>query len=110
MSVRSMTEVAYSILEKSDKPLVFSELWEKVRKEMGYSDSQAAHKIASFYSSLMLDKKFVVLEDNIWDLRSRHTFSETYVDTSELEMEDDLISEEDFDRELELEYLDNDNE
>ena len=101
-----MTEIAYQIMLDVETPISFAELWEKVKTTMGYNESQAANKIASFYSSLMLDKKFVLLEDNIWDLRKRHTYNEAHVDLSELELAEDLINDEDFDRELELEYLD----
>lgn len=73
---------------------------------MDYTDKEAENKIASFYSSLMLDKKFVILDNNYWDLRIRHKYSETYVDISAIEIEDDLISEEDFDNVLEKEYED----
>ena len=101
-----MTEIAYQIMLDVETPISFAELWEKVKITMGYNESQATNKIASFYSSLMLDKKFVLLEDNIWDLRKRHTYNEAHVDLSELELAEDLINDEDFDRELELEYLD----
>lgn len=106
MSLHSMTEVAYQIMVELEAPMSFAELWEKVKTEMGFNEAQAAKKIASFYSALMLDKKFVLLEDNIWDLRKRHTYHETHIDLSEIEIAEDLINDEDFDRELELEYLD----
>lgn len=100
MSVRSMTEVAYEIMKQQTKEIPFSQLWTEVSKELAFNENQAANKIASFYSSLMLDNRFISLADNCWDLKARRTYNETHIDISSIEIDDDSDSEELEDDEL----------
>lgn len=106
MVVSSATQIAYEVLLESKSAMTFIDLWNIVKEKMNYNENQAMNKIASFHSALTLDKRFVLLPDNIWDLRKRHTFSESYISTSEYESSDEVITDEDFNKELELEYMD----
>ncbi len=106
MSLNSMTEIAFQFMIELNGPISFVELWQQVKETSGFTESQAANKIGPFYSAIMLDKRFVSLPDNIWDLRKRHTYYESHIDLSSLEVSEELIDDEDFDRELELEYQD----
>jgi len=99
MSVRSMNEIAYEMLSKRKTSMPFDKLWKNVSGELGHNETQAMNKIASFYSALMLDNRFTQLDNNKWDLRNRHKFSETHVDTSSIMIDDEeeeiiLIEEE----------------
>ena len=93
MSNRSMTDVAYQLLSKKKNSVTFNKLWDEVSQIMGYSENVAERKIASFYTSMMLDNRFTSLGNNKWDLRSRHTYNETHFDTSAIVLEDDNIDE-----------------
>lgn len=93
MSVRSMNEIAYELLSKRKRSVAFDKLWKDVSGELGYNENQAMNKIASFYSALMLDNRFTQLDNNKWDLRSRHKFSETHIDTSAIVIDDDSEEE-----------------
>ena len=93
MSNRSMTDVAYQLLSKKKNSVTFNKLWDEVSQIMGYSENVAERKIASFYTSMMLDISFTSLGNNKWDLRSRHTYNETHFDTSAIVLEDDNIDE-----------------
>lgn len=93
----SMTDVAFDLMNKKKKPIVFSKLWEEVNQIMGFSASQSEQKIAIFYTNLSLDTRFVKLQENKWDLRNRHSFNEVHIATEEL-----LINDDDYDSELDL--------
>jgi len=99
MTSRSMCDVALEILTSKPKEVSFIELWEGVVKVMGFTPSQAENKIAQFYSDLMVDSHFVKLpgNENVWDLRTRRTYSEVHVDTSKIIIEEDFGSSEDED-------------
>lgn len=84
-----MTDIAFELMKQRDNEIVFNKLWEEVSKTLGLSENQAMNKIASFYSALMLDKRFALLPDNKWDLRERHTYNETHIDTSAIVIDDD---------------------
>lgn len=87
---RSMTDVAFELMGKKKKAIPFKKLWEEVVSVMGYSESVAATKLATFYANLSLDARFALVEDGKWDLRSRRTFNETHKDLSEiLDLDDD---------------------
>ena len=93
MSNRSMTDVAFQLLSKKKNSTTFNKLWDEVSQIMGYSENVAERKIASFYTSMMLDNRFTSLGNNKWDLRSRHTYNETHFDTSAIVIEDDNSDE-----------------
>ncbi|MCQ4953729.1 DNA-directed RNA polymerase subunit delta, partial [Holdemania filiformis] len=109
MSNRSMTDVAYQLLSKKKNSVTFNKLWDEVSQIMGYSENVAERKIASFYTSMMLDNRFTSLGNNKWDLRSRHTYNETHFDTSAIVLEDDNNDELDeldsFEEEAEVEKV-----
>lgn len=86
---RSMTDVAFELMGKKKKAIPFKKLWEEVVNVMGYSESVAINKMATFYANLSLDARFALVEDGKWDLRSRRTFNETHKDLSDILVDDD---------------------
>lgn len=85
---QSMTDVAFQILKDNDA-MPFIELWNLVAKEMGFNESQADDNIAQFYTDLSIDGRFFGMPGNAWDLRSRHTFSESVMDTDSIAIDED---------------------
>ena len=92
----SKLDIAYNLLTKKKKPTPFLKLWEEISQIEALSPSQQEDMIAQFYSDLCLDSRFVNMGENKWDLRSRHTFSETVIDTAEF-MDDDGDEDDEFD-------------
>ena len=92
----SKLDIAYNLLTKKKKPTPFLKLWEEISQIEALSPSQQEDMIAQFYSDLCLDSRFVNMGENKWDLRSRHTFSETVIDTAEF-LDDDSDEEDEFD-------------
>lgn len=85
---QSMVDVAFDLMKRKKNPVIFLKLWEDVSTMMGFDQQQSDDNIAQFYSDISLDDRFVCVGENKWDLRCRHTFHESVVDT------DDLIIEE----------------
>lgn len=79
---KSMVDVAFSIMSKKKRAIQFIKLWEDVSEITGASSD----KVAQFYTDLTLDSRFVSLEGNKWDLRSRRTFEESH---TEIDLLDD---------------------
>ena len=48
-------------------------LFKKIIKLLGLNDNLFETKIGDYYMMLTTDKRFVLLDDGIWDLRTRHT-------------------------------------
>lgn len=102
MAGNSLTDIAFNYLKENKKEALFNELWKIVCDEMGYSDTLAKRKIAPFYNALMLDARFISLEQNHWDLRDRH-------EDDALQIDPDLLDDEDYDEDLDYDvYLDED--
>ncbi len=81
---KSMLEVAYEVVGASSKSLTFKELYDEVATKLAMNDDEKNDRIGNFYTQLTLDGKFVVLMDNTWDLRSRHTYDKVHIDMSEV--------------------------
>ena len=80
MKEGSMIDAAIAALEKSKEPLKFAELWREVKLTLDISEAEEADRIGHFYTDISLNGKFVVLADNTWDLRSRHTYDKVHID------------------------------
>ena len=100
---RSLLEYAFDFVNESKEPVAFSDMWKYIVKEAGLSEEEAKARIASFYTNLMLDGRFVTLGENQWDLRSRQTFDKVHIDMrdvySDVEAVDDDSEEEDEEKE-----------
>ena len=80
-----MIEVAREVLAASEEGLKFADLWERVQKELELTPEEAEARIGHFYSDLSLaGSTFVVLGDNVWDLRSRHPYSKVHIEMKDV--------------------------
>lgn len=66
-----------------------ADLFKKILKLLDLPESTFDKKIGDYYTSLTTDKRFILLEDGKWDLRSRHT-SDKLVKVIDEEDDDDI--------------------
>ena len=94
MAISPMAEASLAILEEAGKELTFQELFQQVVKKLELDESTATKRIAKMYSDLTLDKRFISLADNKWDLRKRHRLEDVLIDTSDIiELDEDEIDD-----------------
>ena len=114
MSIKNMTKEDLELLSNKDITNLLLEekgkqttpdLFKKIIKLLELPESTFDQKIGDYYTSLTTDKRFVLLEDGTWDLRSRHT-SDKVLKIEEDEEEDLEEIEEDEDQEEETEDFD----
>ena len=86
---RSMTDVAFQLLETKNDQMSFDVLWKEICSELGFSQEQARTKIAIFYTQLIIDGRFVTLGENVWDLRKRCTFDKVHIDMNDVYVDDE---------------------
>ena len=79
---------------KHEQEIEFAKLYQEVVKTMSISPEKQSRKKSQFYSELSLDNRFASLSGNKWDLRSRRKFDEVHIDTSDIELEDDIPEDE----------------
>ena len=94
----SMVEVAYELMQKKQGAQKFVKFYEEVAAILAMSEEEAEQNISKFYTKLTLDERFVLLEDNTWDLRERQSFDKVHIDMndiySEIEEEEKEMEEE----------------
>lgn len=73
LELLSNKDITNLILEDSKKSMSTAELFKKIIKLLELPESYFESKIADYYTALATDKRFLLLEDGTWDLRSRHT-------------------------------------
>lgn len=94
LELLSNKDIAYMILEESKRKLNTADLFKKILKLLDLPDSVFEKKIADFYTALATDKRFILLDNGKWDLRSNHT-SDKIVKVSEVDEEDEDEDEDD---------------
>lgn len=73
LELLSNKDITNLILEESKKPLNTADLFKKIIELLDLPAKTFETKIADYYTALSTDKRFILLEDGTWDLRSRHT-------------------------------------
>ena len=106
MATSPMAEASLIVLEEAGKELNFQDLFQKVIKKLDMDEATATRRIARMYSDLTLDKRFISLPENTWDLRKRHKISDIIVITEEEEDEIDEYEEEEIEDMIDLDGFD----
>ena len=106
----SYTDLTNLILTENKSSMNTPTIFKKICDLLGYSEEEYMDKIGDFYTSLTIDKRFVLLENHEWDLRERHAVElvldeddddeealeeENEEEVLDEEVEDDMISSED---------------
>lgn len=73
LELLSNKDIAELILENSKRTLNTADLFKKIMKLLELPESTFEAKIADFYTALATDKRFILLDNGKWDLRSNHT-------------------------------------
>ena len=105
LELLSNKDIAALILEDSKKTLNTAELFKKIIKLLELPESSFEAKIADFYTALATDKRFVLLDNGKWDLRSNHT-SDKVLKLKLDDEDEDEDEEKDEDEEDENDYSD----
>ena len=101
---KSLLEYAYDFVSASKEPVAFSDMWKYIVENAGLSEEEAKARIASFYTNLMLDGRFVTLGENQWDLRSRQTFDKVHIDMRDVYSDVEAVDEDREEEDEEKEY------
>lgn len=122
LELLSNKDIAALILDDSKRILNTADLYKKIIKLLELPESTFESKIADFYTALATDKRFILLDNGKWDLRSNHTSDkvvkiisddeedEEEEEEEDLSSQDDEIEEDSFDDTEDEEYDDETNE
>ena len=111
LELLSNKDIAALILEDSKKTLNTADLFKKIIKLLELPESSFEAKIADFYTALATDKRFILLDNGKWDLRSNHTSDKVLKLKIEDEDEDEAEEKEEDEEDENDQYsdLDEDN-
>ena len=107
LELMSNKDIAYLILEESKRKLNTADLFKKIIKLLELPESTFEKKIADFYTALSTDKRFILLDNGKWDLRSNHT-SDKVIKVSDEDDEEESDEENEDEEELEEDELEED--
>lgn len=117
LEMMSLTDITYMILKENKKSMNTADLFKEISKLLELSDSDYASKIGDYYTSLNIDKRFVLLDNNEWDIRDNHSVEivmddeeDEEEDTEELENEEEIIEEDNLEEAIEDDDLDEDDD
>ena len=77
----SYTDLTNMLLKEVGKPMNTPTIFRKICDLLGLDDGKYNDLIGDYYTSLTIDKRFILLENHEWDLRENHAVT--------LEMDDD---------------------
>lgn len=93
LELMSYTDLTYEILKETKKPLNTPTVFHKICDLLELTDSDFENKIGDYYTSLTIDKRFMMLDSGEWDLRENHVV--------ETNLEDEITEEEDVEEDSE---------
>ena len=99
LEVLSYTDLTELILKENKKPMSTKDIFTTICELLELSDEEFTNKIGDFYTSLTTDKRFILLDNAMWDLRDKHKV-EIVLDDEDEEYSDEEEIEEDEEDEL----------
>lgn len=94
LELLSYTDMTYLLIKENKKPMNTPTIFRKICDLLGYSDDEYSAKIGDYYTSLTIDKRFVLLDSNEWDIRDNHSIDVSVEDEDEEDDDEDETTEE----------------
>lgn len=102
LELLSYTDLTEMVLKENKKSMNTPSIFKKICELLELSDEDYANKIGDYYTSLTTDKRFLLLDNAEWDLKTNH---KVQIIVDEEDEEDEEIDEEEIESE-ESEELD----
>lgn len=88
---KSLLDYAHDYVLASSGTCTFNDIWAHVCEAAELDEAAKSAKLSQFYTNLLLDGRFVILENNTWDLRTRTKFEKISERTAMYNDEEDII-------------------
>ena len=89
LELLSYTDMTYLLIKENKKPMNPPTIFRKICDLLGYNDDEYSAKIGDYYTSLTIDKRFVLLDSNEWDIRDNHSIDVSVEDEDDEDEEDE---------------------
>lgn len=96
LEAMSYDDIALLVLKEKNKGLKINELFKEVCKLLKLSDDEFVAKLPAFFDVISTDHRFTMLENGLWDLKTKHT-TKVVIDNEDEEEEiiDEIDEDED---------------
>ena len=113
LEAMSYDDIALMILTESGKQYKINELFKKVCDLLELSENEFMDKLPAFFEVLSTDHRFIMLENGLWDLKTKHSTKVVFEtddeeDIEEVDLEEEV--EEEIEEEAEDIFRDNEDE
>lgn len=107
LELLSYQDIADLVLKEKKKGQTTLELFTNVCKKLKLSEKEISDKIGDFYTALTFDKRFVILKNGKWDLRSNHLINIEIEHDDEDEVDvDNKFEEDNSEDEIDIDNID----
>lgn len=93
LELMSYTDLTYMILKEEKKAMNTAVVFRKICELLGLSEDDFSEKVGDYYTSLTIDKRFVMLENGEWDVRDNHAVEISLEDDEDEEISEDEVEE-----------------
>lgn len=108
LEAMSYDDIALKVLEESNKQMKINELFREVCNLLSIDEEEFVSKLPAFFDVLTTDHRFIMLENGLWDLKTKHVTKviidpedEEELDEEDIELEDiDNIDSDEEDKDL----------
>lgn len=94
LELLSYTDMTYLLIKENKKSMNTPSLFRQISDLLGFSEEEYNSKIGDYYTSLNIDKRFVLLDNHEWDIRDHHSTEMLIDDEDSEEEEEETIEEE----------------
>ena len=101
LEAMSYDDIAELILKETNRQMKINELFKEVCNLLELSEAEFMDKLPAFFDVLSTDQRFIMLENGLWDLKTKHSVK-VVVDNED--------EEEDVEEDLDLEDLNEEQE
>ena len=106
LEVMSYGDIAELILTEKGSAMKIVDIFKNICELLKMGDTEFENKIADFFELISTDKKFIVLEKGLCDLRKKHTPTVIIEDDEDDTIDSDVIEDEEPEDTLESEEND----
>lgn len=89
LEAMSYDDIAELIIKETNRQMKINELFKEVCTLLNLSEDEFIDKLPAFFDVLSTDQRFIMLENGLWDLKTKHSVK-IVVDNDEEDVEDDL--------------------
>ena len=90
LEAMSYDDIAELILKETNRQMKINELFKEVCNLLELSENEFMDKLPAFFDVLSTDQRFLMLENGLWDLKTKHSVKVVVDSDDEEDVEEDI--------------------